>query len=258
MNQPLVSVIVPVYNRAASIGECVQSILAQEVTDLELIVVDDGSTDSTPEVLDALAAADARVRLVRQANAGVSAARNLGLSLARGKWIAFVDSDDVVSPAHLNLIVQEDRPGIDLLVTTEIGLRLRGGRVVLPQTAASQREEAASAAHYMLNAYNPWRNPLYSIEDKFFRRALIEAHALRFDETMSLGEDQVFLMAYLQHAGGVVRSTRPTYFMLDWTGLDHLGSKLRTPADFLYNQRRGYEALSAIIPLAGGGDALCG
>lgn len=95
---PLVSVIIPTYNRADVLGRAVRSVLCQTFKDLELIVVDDGSTDSTCEVLGAF---DRKVRTVSQPNRGVSAARNAGIAKARGELLAFLDSDDEWMPEKL-------------------------------------------------------------------------------------------------------------------------------------------------------------
>lgn len=92
------SVIVPVYQAAEYLDCCVESILAQTFSDLELILVDDGSTDGSAARCDRWAAADSRVRVIHRENGGVSAARNMGLDAARGEYVAFVDSDDWVEP----------------------------------------------------------------------------------------------------------------------------------------------------------------
>src|SRR5512139_3834983 len=89
---PLVSVVIPTYNRAWCLRQAVDSVLAQEFGDFELIVVDDGSTDATADLLAAYAD---RIRVLRQANHGVSAARNAGIAAARGGLFAFLDSDDI-------------------------------------------------------------------------------------------------------------------------------------------------------------------
>lgn len=90
------SIIVPVYNVAAWLPETVDSVLAQTYGDFELILVDDGATDGSPEICDRYAAQDSRVRVIHQKNAGVSAARNAGVAAARGEFIGFTDSDDVI------------------------------------------------------------------------------------------------------------------------------------------------------------------
>jgi glycosyltransferase EpsJ len=91
---PYLSVIVPAYNSEATLERCIRSVLDQSFVDLELLAVDDGSTDSTPALLRQLAEEDGRVRVFTQPNGGVSAARNLGLSHAQGTYVAFLDADD--------------------------------------------------------------------------------------------------------------------------------------------------------------------
>ncbi|MDB5688826.1 MAG: glycosyl transferase family 2, partial [Sphingomonas bacterium] len=93
-NRPCVSIILPAYQAAATLDRAIDSLVRQTFSDLEIIVVDDGSTDGTSAAATARAAADARVRLIQQPNRGASAARNAGLAEARGEWIGFLDSDD--------------------------------------------------------------------------------------------------------------------------------------------------------------------
>ena len=100
-DNPLVSVIIPVYNGQEFIRDAVQSALLQTYPNLEVIVVDDGSTDSTRAIVEALAAADARVELISQANGGVARARNRGISAARGEFIAPLDADDMWAPEKI-------------------------------------------------------------------------------------------------------------------------------------------------------------
>ena len=98
---PAVSVILCTYNRRGLVGRAIRSVLAQTFAAFELVVIDDGSTDGTAEVVLAFAARDARIIYERHANRGLAAARNAGLALARGKWVTFLDSDDAYAPDHL-------------------------------------------------------------------------------------------------------------------------------------------------------------
>ena len=95
---PELSIIVPIYKVEKYLDECIQSILGQTFTDFELILVDDGSPDACPQMCDAAAEQDSRVRVIHQKNGGLSAARNTGIEAARGNWLGFVDSDDFVAP----------------------------------------------------------------------------------------------------------------------------------------------------------------
>ena len=101
MSEPTFSVIMPVYNHAAYVGEAVGSVRGQSLADWELIIVDDGSTDGSAEVAAEAAGGDERISLLRQANAGPAGARNAGVARARGEWLAFLDSDDVWYPDAL-------------------------------------------------------------------------------------------------------------------------------------------------------------
>ena len=102
-----VSIIVPVYNVDKFLHKCVDSILAQTLTDFELLLVDDGSKDNSGLICDKYAAKDSRVRVFHKENGGVSSARNLGLENAQGDWIIFIDSDDWIEPNMLKDIYEK-------------------------------------------------------------------------------------------------------------------------------------------------------
>ncbi|MBQ9271409.1 MAG: glycosyltransferase family 2 protein [Alphaproteobacteria bacterium] len=104
MSEPLISVIVPVYNSAKYLQTTLQSVQAQTFKDFEIICVDDGSNDDSPQILERFAAADNRFKIYRQTNSGGSAARNKGLELACGKYIAFLDNDDIYHPQYLEIL----------------------------------------------------------------------------------------------------------------------------------------------------------
>lgn len=97
-NTSLISIIVPVYNTEKYLDKCIQSVLAQTYTNWELLLIDDGSTDSSGIICDKYAAEDNRIRVFHKENGGVSSARNLGLDNAKGEWISFVDADDWIEP----------------------------------------------------------------------------------------------------------------------------------------------------------------
>ena len=104
MTQPTISIIVPVYNSEKYLDACIDSILSQSFRDFELILVDDGSKDSSAQICDEYASQDTRVRVIHKANGGVSAARNDGLDIAKGEYITFIDSDDWVERESLSTI----------------------------------------------------------------------------------------------------------------------------------------------------------
>ena len=116
MEHIAISVIVPIYNTKPYLAECIESILAQKINvPIEVLLIDDGSTDGCGEVCDKYAARDERVRVIHQENQGLSAARNAGIDAAKGRYYSFIDSDDVVLPRFLQTLYdacEELRPGL--------------------------------------------------------------------------------------------------------------------------------------------------
>ena len=131
---PLVSVIVPVYNAAQTLERCVEGILAQSFSDFELILVDDGSTDASGAICAAYSDADSRVVVVSQPNKGVSAARNAGLDRARGRYVAFCDSDDTVKDYWLSSMV---------VVAEKAGMIVCGYNILRPGSMSGHRRRSA-------------------------------------------------------------------------------------------------------------------
>lgn len=102
METPQISIVVPVYNVEKYLERCIDSILAQTFTDFELLLINDGSKDSSGLICDKYAEKDSRIRVFHKENGGVSRARNLGISNARGRWLCFIDSDDWVDKEYLH------------------------------------------------------------------------------------------------------------------------------------------------------------
>lgn len=109
------SIIVPVYNVAPYLRECLESLLAQTFRDWECICVDDGSTDGSAEILEKYAAADSRIRVIHQANQGVSAARNAAIDLASGEWLGFLDADDSIEADWFEKMMSYAKDGVDIV-----------------------------------------------------------------------------------------------------------------------------------------------
>lgn len=124
-DSPLFSIIVPIFMVEDYLEECIASLIGQTFTDFELILVDDGSRDASPLICDEFATTDARVRVVHQANRGLSAARNTGISMARGQYVLFVDGDDHVDRRALEWLSSETIFAADVIAFG--GLRICGG-----------------------------------------------------------------------------------------------------------------------------------
>ena len=150
--EPTVSIIVPVYNAEHTIPRCIESILNQEYSDFELLLVNDGSTDGSGAVCDAYAARDARIRVIHKENTGVSDTRNTALDQARGTYLQFLDSDDWITPdATSSLVRAAESAQCDLVVSDFY--RVVGERVSqkgdIDDDGVMTREEYA--AHMMEN-----------------------------------------------------------------------------------------------------------
>ena len=140
--KPLFSIVIPIFNRAHLIGRAVRSVMTQTCPDFEILIVDDGSTD---DIVTALAPyADTRICLVRQPNLGASAARNYGIDIARGRYIAFLDSDDVFLPHHLATIAEALKGRDDTVAYSPVRAMRGGGYIVKPPRAIAPGETMAA------------------------------------------------------------------------------------------------------------------
>ena len=214
--KPMVSVIVPVYNAEQTLRRCVTSILEQQFTDLELLLVDDGSTDASGEICDEFAARDARVTVLHQENAGVSAARNHALDQANGTYLQFLDSDDWITPdATRSLVRAAETHHCDLVIADfyrVVGERLsRKGDI--DEDGLLTREEYA--AHMMENPADFYYGVLWN---KLYRRELVERYQLRMDPDISWCEDFLFNLEYIRRADRFYALSVPIYYYVKTRG----------------------------------------
>ena len=205
---PIISVIVPVFNVECFLKECIESILKQNVEELQIILIDDGSTDSSGEICDWFADKDERIYVIHQENAGVSAARNSGLKVAQGKYIVFVDSDDVLPEnAYTNLLKFSKN---QFLVIGRIQLMSEEGKL---RNARSFGVGNISQKEFMEELFEEKRFPYLGYPvDKLFLRKIIERYQLRFDETIKLNEDRLFVLNYLLHCENVQFCEEVVYY----------------------------------------------
>ena len=158
MRAPLVSIITPVYNAAASLQRMFASLAAQSLTDWEHVVVIDGASDGSAAVAKAAAARDARIRVIEQANAGASTARNTGLADARGRWILFLDADDTIARDHLKQLVARGEADSDIVCAGYLR-RDADGRVVARYNAPRGLAEDPFRTIVPLSRVSDW--PLF-------------------------------------------------------------------------------------------------
>ena len=226
---PLVSVIVPVYNRGETVGRCLDSILSQTWRNLEIILINDGSTDNTWSVLQRYGQQDERIMLINKPNTGVSDSRNFGMESAHGEYIQFVDSDDWLPENATEEYVRGIREnGSDLVIADYY--RIRGRRILqsgdIKEAGTFTRTEFAEKM--MLNAGDFYYGVVWN---KLFRRDLIEEHRLSFDQKLAWCEDFLFNLEYLRYAKTITVLKKPLYFYVKTKG--SLVNTMTTPANVI-------------------------
>lgn len=212
---PLFSVVVPVYNRAATIAATLRSVLGQTFSDFEIVVVDDGSTDDPRPALAALA--DPRIRLVRQENGGGGSARNRGIDEAQGKYVAFLDSDDLFLPHKLETVARrldgDERTVWYSYINVDRGV---GHYWVRPNRPIRAGEDVGE--------YLFVHNQFIQTSAIVLPRAL--AREVRFDPTLRKGQDLDFCLR-LQRAGATFRMIDEP--LIVWVDISEAGRTSRVP-----------------------------
>lgn len=172
----LVTIIVPVYNSSAYIEKCISSIIAQTYKNLQIVIVNDGSTDDSGEICYRLAEHDNRITVLNKKNGGVSSARNMGLDVAKGKFIGFVDSDDNIEPEMFELLVREaNYTNSDI---TEIGCRIIDANgLILKEIDLSNG--SISGTNEILKSYLLYKNTTNYLCNKLFRSELFNGLRLK-------------------------------------------------------------------------------
>ena len=207
----IVSICVPIYNTEQYLVRCIDSLLAQTYRDIEIVLVDDGSIDRSGSICDAYASQDPRVKVVHQSNTGEAGARNAGLRAAVGKYVMFIDSDDEYLPNAVQLLVDAMADdGVDLAIGGYIEKRGDEQHFATGHQRSYSVDEFASA---YLSSDCPYGVPYIgsTINAKLFRKSIIDAHALRYDERFIIGNDAVFICAYLQHTNRIFDVFAPIY-----------------------------------------------
>lgn len=228
MESPLVSIIVPIYNAAMDMVPCLESIKHQRYQNLEVLLVNDGSSDASLEICRMYARLDPRVIIIDKENTGVSGTRNAAIERARGKYLQFVDSDDQLDPNATRLLVEAaEETQSDLVIcnycsvmpdgkTTVHGFMQPYTRMDKAQFARCLMEEPASFYYGVM-----W--------NKLYRADLVRAHTdVRCSEEMTWSEDLYFNLTYIRYAERFFALTAPIYNYYDNPGSAVHLTKVRT------------------------------
>lgn len=209
MNQVKISVVIPVYNAEEYLDACLASIQDQSMSSFEAIMVDDGSTDSSPLICERYSATDPRFKLIRKPNGGVSSARNAGLEIAQGEYVMFVDSDDVLLPDAMNTLYEASQGRADFVLggfETYLENILRDKRS--PHAGFFEGETLTvfydrNVVHNGVYLNSPWAK-LYSLR-------IVKERNLMFRHGVSYGEDMLFVHSFLLHADRIAVTAAPVY-----------------------------------------------
>lgn len=191
----MISIIIPVYNTANYLRQCIDCILSQSFTDWECILIDDDSTDDSLQICEEYAEKDVRIKVFCQNHLGVSAARNKGIKEATGEWITFVDSDDYLFPNYLSSFSLEYDVSLQGYVKGSVP-------ITYPECIISEQV----GANYINNGY------LLGPVCKLFNSRIIKDNELKFDEKLSYGEDVLFNLYYLSYCQSLYVSHNSGYY----------------------------------------------
>lgn len=193
----LFSIVVPIYNVEKYLSQCIESVLNQDFSDFELILVDDGSTDSSGEICDEYAKNDDRIRVIHKLNGGVSDARNIGISKANGEFVCFLDSDDFMAKFAISDLADflMNNDNIDMITCAHID-EYNDGSTKVQLLPLDSLTENMNRSEFLLKLYNsngaywaPWKN--------LYRKSVIEKNNLKFEKGLNCSEDCDFFMEFV-------------------------------------------------------------
>lgn len=213
---PEVSIIVPIYNAEKTIKRCIESVVNQEFQDWELYLMDDGSMDLSGRICDEFAGKDSRIHVVHKENTGVSDTRNQALSMAKGTYIQFMDSDDWLTSDATNLLVRNAKQFDCDMVISDF-YRVVGQRVSHKGDIDEEypMDKTTFAEHMMENPADFYYGVLWN---KLYKREIIEKNQLRMDSDISWCEDFMFNLEYLRHVDTVYALHVPIYYYVKTKG----------------------------------------
>ncbi|MBQ7345852.1 MAG: glycosyltransferase family 2 protein [Oscillospiraceae bacterium] len=201
-----VSIIVPIYNVEDYLPRCVDSILRQTYSDLEIILVDDGSPDSCGAICDAYAKKDSRIRVIHKPNGGLSDARNAGLDIATGDYVYFVDSDDWIADDAITSLMMRMDDTVDIVMGSSVDVREVDGKILetaysIPLGSLREMDRLEAMKDDLLGGWAAW--------NKLYKRMLFQT--IRFP-VGKINEDEAILLHILDLCDRVIQVGHPTYY----------------------------------------------
>lgn len=223
-----ISIIVPIYNSAKTLGLCIESLLSQTYGNKEIILVNDGSKDDSLAICESYAKEHEEIILLNKVNGGVSSARNAGLKIASGSYTLFVDSDDYMSEDYLTTLYNHCH-NCDFVVGGFTYFGSKGSPITPPRhvfTIDDKSNDLEELFRYSLLLNTPWA--------KLYRTRIIKEHNLNFDENMKVGEDTSFVNSYLSMAS-TVSVVECCGYMYHYVDSENLRKYTLTPESYGYH-----------------------
>ena len=233
MNNPLISIIIPAYNVEQYLTACLSSIEQQTYQNFEVILIDDGSIDSTGAMCDTVATKDDRFKVIHQKNQGVSVARNKGIEKARGEYIAFIDSDDKITPEYLSSFSLKNDIEIQGHVIYENNIQ----RSVIYSKRKVQKDVAKV---FCLGPFNS------AVWGKIFKTSIIKDNKIVFPVNLCFSEDTIFLLQYIKHCKTLAVFDAAEYIYIKHSG--SLTDKKYPMNDMMLKEKMIIDAYKQLFP----------
>jgi len=212
MDNPKISIVVPVYNVEKYLPRCIDSILAQTFTDFELLLIDDGSTDNSGRICDEYTKNDNRIRVFHTKNFGVSSARNKGIENAIGKYISFVDSDDEVFNTYLETLYKHIVK-CDIVFFQNIWINEDQTRLMISLNNFYSDDHNSIEKEILFLIHNNTGCNLFGFTwNKIFRASIIKEHNIKFVKNLTLSEDEVFTLEFCKYINNIMVLNTPLYY----------------------------------------------
>ena len=205
-NGNLVSVIIPVFNVEKYLPECLESVMNQDYQNLEIILINDGSTDNSGKICDKYAKQDKRIRIVHKTNSGVSDSRNIAIKQATGRLIVFIDSDDYIGREMISMLVSKYEK--KSLTTCTYNMKYKN-RTIENSTPLQEVNLAADIIPTLIDVKNNIGG--FSC-GRLYEKSIIDTYNIKFNKELTILEDIVFLTEYLKHVDKVLIIKKPLYY----------------------------------------------
>ena len=217
MKEELISIIVPVYNTEKYLRECINSLINQDYENIEIILVDDGSKDSSPNICDEYANKDKRIKVIHKENGGVSSARNAGIDASAGEWITFVDADDWVSNNYISSLYNVTDDKTDLVIGRTIAVKNKkeifdGYRGKKTEEFSKKRKDELYQSIFNDNIKINKYPHISTCSAKLIRKVLITNNNLHYNKELIIYEDALFNIKAIYYSNIIKLIDEKIYF----------------------------------------------